>query len=532
MRLFSRRFFLAATAVIAAPVGIRAQSLLLLGASGAGYNPVSALGSDLVAYWDANRSDLITIATGVSSWKDIVAGYDAAQATGASQPAFVASSQIDGAVIFDGTNDALACLDATLLSALPSGAVASELWVVFRDDATSGTRYAFSYGAGNSTGRHVGSTGANQTAFGTVGDGGSAQNITAVGRLTGNVNNTHVLRLQVGATSTILSLDGVVDPVAPLVVVPSTTNTRLRIGAAPGAAAGQFLQGPITIAIVTKPLTAQKAAALTTYLQTRGQYYATVAAWGDSLTNGLDQTPYPTQLSTLVTPTRSVYNGGVASDTSSQILTRVLAGTTPTARVNVIWAGRNNFNAPATVLSDIAAMVATNSRFIILSILNEDVINEWNGAVNYLAITSLNNSLAAAYPNNYIDIRSILVANYNPAVPEDVIDFGHDVPPSSLRRQRASFTGSISGTVLTVSAVASGTLAIGQAVYGTGVTPGTSISTLGTGVGGTGTYNLNQSQSVSSEAMTAVDVLHLNTAGYAIVAAQVQAKIASLGYIS
>jgi hypothetical protein len=72
-----------------------------------------------------------------------------------------------------------------------------------------------------------------------------------------------------------------------------------------------------------------------------------------------------------------------------------------------------------------------------------------------------------------------------------------------------SFTGSISGTTLTVSAVTSGTLAVGQLIVGTGVSaspPGsnaTYITALGTGSGGVGTYTVGVSQTVSSTAMTA-----------------------------
>lgn len=65
------------------------------------------------------------------------------------------------------------------------------------------------------------------------------------------------------------------------------------------------------------------------------------------------------------------------------------------------------------------------------------------------------------------------------------------------------FTGAISGVTLTVSAVASGTLAVGQTVYGAGVTAATTITALGTGTGGTGTYTVSASQTVSSEAMGA-----------------------------
>lgn len=63
------------------------------------------------------------------------------------------------------------------------------------------------------------------------------------------------------------------------------------------------------------------------------------------------------------------------------------------------------------------------------------------------------------------------------------------------------FTGSIAGSVLTVSAVTNGTLAVGQMVSGTLVAAGTMITSLGTGVGGTGTYNLNISQTAASSVM-------------------------------
>jgi len=74
---------------------------------------------------------------------------------------------------------------------------------------------------------------------------------------------------------------------------------------------------------------------------------------------------------------------------------------------------------------------------------------------------------------------------------------GSDNAPS------ASFTGSIAGNVLTVSAVASGALAVGQTISdSTGdIVVGTTITALGTGTGGTGTYTLSNSQTVASEAM-------------------------------
>lgn len=70
-----------------------------------------------------------------------------------------------------------------------------------------------------------------------------------------------------------------------------------------------------------------------------------------------------------------------------------------------------------------------------------------------------------------------------------------------------SFTGSISGSVLTVTAIASGALAVGQTLSATGIAGLVSITSYGTGRGGNGaaalgTYNLNTSLSLSSGAIT------------------------------
>lgn len=64
----------------------------------------------------------------------------------------------------------------------------------------------------------------------------------------------------------------------------------------------------------------------------------------------------------------------------------------------------------------------------------------------------------------------------------------------------ANFTASITTTVMTVTAVASGTIAVGQNVIG--ALSGTIITSLGTGTGGIGTYNISISQSFASGTLT------------------------------
>ena len=60
----------------------------------------------------------------------------------------------------------------------------------------------------------------------------------------------------------------------------------------------------------------------------------------------------------------------------------------------------------------------------------------------------------------------------------------------------ANFTATISGTVMTVTIVASGVIQVGQLLSGPGVPAYTYIDSLGTGTGGTGTYNLSRAATV------------------------------------
>lgn len=62
----------------------------------------------------------------------------------------------------------------------------------------------------------------------------------------------------------------------------------------------------------------------------------------------------------------------------------------------------------------------------------------------------------------------------------------------------AQFTASISGTTMNVSGTASGTIAVGQYIFGANVAPNTYITALGTGSGGVGTYTVSISQTAAS----------------------------------
>ena len=64
-------------------------------------------------------------------------------------------------------------------------------------------------------------------------------------------------------------------------------------------------------------------------------------------------------------------------------------------------------------------------------------------------------------------------------------------------------SGSISGTTLTIGGTITGVFAVGQMLSGSGVTAGTTITALGTGTGGAGTYTVSTSQTEGAATVTA-----------------------------
>lgn len=101
-----------------------------------------------------------------------------------------------------------------------------------------------------------------------------------------------------------------------------------------------------------------------------------------------------------------------------------------------------------------------------------------------------------------------------PANPGDLVTYDPLTGNLNSIAPTTNFTGSIAAggsagvpDVLTVTAVTSGILAVGQIVTGVGVEPATILS-LGTGTGFTGTYNLStiNQQTVASRAMSAPNV--------------------------
>lgn len=233
-----------------------------------GWSPV-ALGSSLLAWWDAEVSSSLTTSGGnVVTWADLVGGYAPTQAVGGSRPAYSASGFNGRPVVtFDGVDDELTLTGVP--SGIPTGATPCEMWGLVDQTAlaadTTG-RYVVCYGNGITTGarslQRVVVSGQNRPRIG-AGDGVAAPNSTLAADLSGR----KLIRGIANGTDIVVEMDGTRS--TPTASVPATATSRLRIGAGASTSAANFFQGGMSALIITAPLSDAQAANLKTFLSRR-----------------------------------------------------------------------------------------------------------------------------------------------------------------------------------------------------------------------------------------------------------------------
>lgn len=247
----------------------------ILTPSAMNYDPVTALGSDLIEYWDANRADTILATTdstyinAVSSWLGLVNGSNLAQSTPNLKPTYDPTGfGGNPCVKFDGIRQWMGCTDAALMALLPKGAEPCELWALVTQDALATdatTRHVFGYADssvinGRSIARVVVSSVNRGRAYAGT---GSAATTATDGSV--DLSGIHVMRGIIGATQTSIEIDGGAQTNA-AVVPNSSTPTRVIVGSIPALAASNWWQGSVAALLITKPLSTQKAADLHKYL--------------------------------------------------------------------------------------------------------------------------------------------------------------------------------------------------------------------------------------------------------------------------
>ena len=105
--------------------------------------------------------------------------------------------------------------------------------------------------------------------------------------------------------------------------------------------------------------------------------------------------------------------------------------------IALFWAGRNNINdLVAWTQKMVDHMVGFTPRFLVLSVITG--AGEGTGNTGHTAIVAANAALAAAFPDNYIDIRRHLIDNGLAQAgiaptSQDTADIAADTVPASLR---------------------------------------------------------------------------------------------------
>jgi hypothetical protein len=218
----------------------------------------------------------------------------------------------------------------------------------------------------------------------------------------------------------------------------------------------------------------------------------------------INATTFNVSTSSTLTPLVATSNSGSGTHT---VTTTSLAITPPVTANNTQLATtafvKQLFNS-----TNWTAEETTSTQTATITIANPAVVTVATSPANGTAVAF---STTGALPTGITANNPYYVANrtsttYNlAALP--------DVDQAATLSQGATFTGSISGTTLTVTAVSIGIIEVGQIISGSGVTGGTTITAYDSGMGGVGTYTVGTSQTVSSTTIQTVTTPGVVTVG-------------------
>jgi hypothetical protein len=217
---------------------------------------------------------------------------------------------------------------------------------------------------------------------------------------------------------------------------------------------------------------------------------------------------------------------------------RFVVDTPYTSYIPVFWEGENNFFARAQILSDIAAQVATvpsERTYLVSSITNRDVLSDWIGGTCYNEIVAINNQLANIYGSHYLDVRQLLISNYDPTLATDVSDYNHDDVPTSLRaisgvgtlgssigQSDTSFTVNLTTGALSLNSIL--TIDTGENAENVKIT-----AVSGSTVTVTRDYGGLNGAHAAGAPVTEADYVHLSAKGYQIIANAVAQYLSEYG---
>lgn len=240
---------------------------------GAGAFTPGQLGTKLLAWWDAEHSDLITIdgSNRIASWADRIGGLTLAQGTDANKPVLGIDGDIGiRAAAFDGSNDVLT-VEAT--TGLPTGAELGEIWALVKQAALvadTTTRFVLTYGGITGNARRsierIVDTDTNRLRATSGTGGGSMQNVTVTAVA---FDGWHVVRCVVSALGLAAGMDSAELTAVNAFGASGTGTTRVRMGAASSDTPVNFWNGSVAAVLVTGALTDDEAEDMARWLNAR-----------------------------------------------------------------------------------------------------------------------------------------------------------------------------------------------------------------------------------------------------------------------
>lgn len=247
-------------------ISLRSFRALLI--PGVGWSPL-VLGANLFAWWDAERTDLVTQVGGlVSAWTDSVGGFTLAQSSASLKPVY-SSSSFNGrpGITTDGIDDYMEL--ASVPGTFPTSATAGEIWAIvdaLADNTDATSRAIFGYGGtSDSTGRRVyGTRDTTRKAVTTIGNGTTSNTAQNNGPL---FTGRHVVRARIGATAYQVDVDAVTG--GSTSQTPGTGTTRTRLGANQATTPGSYGNYVFSAILATAPLTAEQAAQMYAFFNKR-----------------------------------------------------------------------------------------------------------------------------------------------------------------------------------------------------------------------------------------------------------------------
>lgn len=208
-------------------------------------------------------------------------------------------------------------------------------------------------------------------------------------------------------------------------------------------------------------------------------------------------TPYISSLKVGQLSAVSTNTGSLTISGTLQSNTALISGTTMTGSGGVLYSSGNfAFGNSTTNITYNGTALTMNGPVVAVDSLKNNTSGTFNTSGAFgLGIGSKIGlyEAAGAFSSSNATLGALVCANTG----------GGNSLGSGTTANICSFTGSISGTTLTVTSVASGTIHIDATVTGASTTS-CNVTAFGTGTGGTGTYTVSVSQTSPSNTKTAI----------------------------